>query len=638
MTMHLDILKDCRIFVKKKETSSNNTYMNFKTWFLLFVSFLASICCQARSIQHPSYLLGSSGLSISKLERIEIGKKTTALIFALNAFEDQITLPGNVYLTAAGDSLPLLSAVAYRHRCDEDSARQVTKGEAFAFQEGDSLRLVFPRLPHKTTTFDYFCINDWGSGKMLGIRTDGHPYPALLPPAPSLRPTGALPDWPRRYAPAVVRGRVHGLPQGEQYVLRVWANSGNIKDNPFPEITDTCGLFCLKYDLAYPILVDLSVLGYPLNFPLCPGDTITIDYDLNRAANAQYVGDYHPEKKKALHIHGGMTSLLSIDSLLNTLWSENSSFQQDSIEKVHHQSYAEFRQSVWECHQNRLSRYAALPLSEGEREYLQLASEKAYLDRCNQYTFINTLPPNPLDSAQLAAPEKQMDFQDPHAAQLLFPHTLHTAYVTSSTSYKTYLAAYGLQSSVMGRWLEQLDSAAALVARVKAAQPVSAEEIKRQPTEYQTAIRELQAQLAPQLDSDSLWTPQGDPETYLSQIVARHPGKVVFIDFWATWCGPCNLGIKEMEKVKDELENQGVIFVYITNNSSSTDGFMQMKRKHRGEHYIFTEDDWKKMKIPGYNNAIPHYLIYGPNGQLKESVTGWPGVEPMKEKILHANE
>lgn len=612
--------------------------MNYKTWLLPFVSFLASICCQARSIQHPSYLLGSPGLSNSKLERIEIGKKTTALIFALNAFEDQITLPGNVYLTAAGDSLPLLSAVAYRHRCDEDSARQVTKGENFAFQEGDSLRLVFPCLPHQATTFDYFCINDWDSGKMLGIRTDGLPYPSLLPPAPSLRLTGSLPDWPRRYAPAVVRGRVHGLPRGERYVLSVSANNSNIKDNPFPEITDTCGLFCLKYDLAYPILVNFSVVGYPLNFPLCPGDTITIDYDLNRAANSQYFDAYHPEKKKALHIHGGMTSLLSIDSLLNTLRLENSSFQQDSIEKAHHQSYAEFRQSVWECHQNRLSRYAALPLSEGEREYLQLASEKAYLDRCNQYAFINTLSPNPLDSAQLAAPEKQMDFQDPHAAQLIFPHTLHTAYVTSNTSYETYLAANGLQSSVMGRWLEQLDSATALVARVKAAQPVSAKDINRLSTEYQAAIHELQAQLAPQLDSDSLWTPQGEPETYLPQIVARHPGKVVFIDFWATWCGPCNLGIKEMEKVKNELENQGVIFVYITNNSSSTDGFMEMKRKHRGEHYILTEDNWKKMKIPGYNNAIPHYLFYGPDGQLKESVVGWPGVEPMKEKILNANE
>ena len=56
--------------------------MNYKTWLLPFVSFLASICCQARSIQHPSYLLGSPGLSNSKLERIEIGKKTTALIGA----------------------------------------------------------------------------------------------------------------------------------------------------------------------------------------------------------------------------------------------------------------------------------------------------------------------------------------------------------------------------------------------------------------------------------------------------------------------------------------------------------------------------------------------------------------------------
>ena len=127
-----------------------------------------------------------------------------------------------------------------------------------------------------------------------------------------------------------------------------------------------------------------------------------------------------------------------------------------------------------------------------------------------------------------------MDFQDPHAAQLIFPHTLHTAYVTSNTSYETYLAANGLQSSVMGRWLEQLDSATALVARVKAAQPVSAKDINRLSTEYQAAIHELQAQLAPQLDSDSLWTPQGEPKTYLPQIVARHPGKVVFIDFWAT--------------------------------------------------------------------------------------------------------
>lgn len=170
--------------------------MKFKALLVLFVSFLTSTSfCQAQSIWHPSYLTGASGLSNSKLERIEIKRKTTALVFALSAYEGEITLPKDVCLKAAGDSLPLLSAVAYKHKCNENSARQVAKGETFAFQEGDSLRLVFPSLPRHAATFNFLCGTGWGSGKMLGIRTDNRPYPALLPPSSPLRFTGALPDW-----------------------------------------------------------------------------------------------------------------------------------------------------------------------------------------------------------------------------------------------------------------------------------------------------------------------------------------------------------------------------------------------------------------------------------------------------------
>lgn len=114
--------------------------MKFKALLVLFVGFLTSTSfCQAQSIWHPSYLTGASGLSNSKLERIEIKRKTTALVFALSAYEGEITLPKDVCLKAAGDSLPLLSAVAYKHKYNENSARQVAKGETFAFQEGDSL-------------------------------------------------------------------------------------------------------------------------------------------------------------------------------------------------------------------------------------------------------------------------------------------------------------------------------------------------------------------------------------------------------------------------------------------------------------------------------------------------------------------
>lgn len=89
--------------------------MKFKALLVLFVGFLTSTSfCQAQSIWHPSYLTGASGLSNSQLERIEIKRKTTALVFALSAYEGEITLPKDVCLKAAGDSLPLLSAVAYK--------------------------------------------------------------------------------------------------------------------------------------------------------------------------------------------------------------------------------------------------------------------------------------------------------------------------------------------------------------------------------------------------------------------------------------------------------------------------------------------------------------------------------------------
>ena len=43
----------------------------------------------------------------------------------------------------------------------------------------------------------------------------------------------------------------------------------------------------------------------------------------------------------------------------------------------------------------------------------------------------------------------------------------------------------------------------------------------------------------------------------------QYPGKVVFVDLWATWCGPCMRGIQAMEPLKKKLAGRDVVFVYL---------------------------------------------------------------------------
>lgn len=46
----------------------------------------------------------------------------------------------------------------------------------------------------------------------------------------------------------------------------------------------------------------------------------------------------------------------------------------------------------------------------------------------------------------------------------------------------------------------------------------------------------------------------------------QHKGKVIFINFWATWCPPCIAEMPSMQKLYDDYENK-VVFLFVTTDS-----------------------------------------------------------------------
>jgi len=128
-------------------------------------------------------------------------------------------------------------------------------------------------------------------------------------------------------------------------------------------------------------------------------------------------------------------------------------------------------------------------------------------------------------------------------------------------------------------------------------------------------------------------TPDVENEKIMDEILSKYKGKVVFVDFWATWCGPCIKAMKTAEPVKAEFADKDVVFLYLTGETSPAVDFQKMLPTIHGEHFRVTKEIWdywgKAMNVRG----VPMYIIFDKEGKETHRNTGFMGVEKMKEWI-----
>lgn len=96
-------------------------------------------------------------------------------------------------------------------------------------------------------------------------------------------------------------------------------------------------------------------------------------------------------------------------------------------------------------------------------------------------------------------------------------------------------------------------------------------------------------------------------------------GKVVLMDFWATWCAPCRKAHPHIQDLYDEYKDKGFVVLGINNESKQkARDYMQQ------EGYTFTTllDTTNRVSMQYQVSAIPSVFIVGRDGKISSHLVG----------------
>ncbi|MEZ4779336.1 MAG: TlpA disulfide reductase family protein [Flavobacteriaceae bacterium] len=113
-------------------------------------------------------------------------------------------------------------------------------------------------------------------------------------------------------------------------------------------------------------------------------------------------------------------------------------------------------------------------------------------------------------------------------------------------------------------------------------------------------------------------------------------GKYVYMDVWATWCGPCKVEIPFLKEVEKEFHDKNIEFVSISvDKAKDHEKWVTMVNdKELGGIQLFADNNWDSKFVKDYYiNGIPRFILIDPDGNIVTPDAPRPSSPKLKEML-----